>query len=121
MVLWDSVCAYLAADFMGHSKIDYQMKVALNKRKIDMAVNPDEEMKMTYTSVLNKDGKPYISLCFERGSDTCEASVPECIVTNNNGFSDDEVKALEQYLSLNKKQIIENSKNISGLFNILGK
>lgn len=86
-----------------------------------MAVNPDEEMKMTYTSVLTKDGKPLISLAFERGSDICEAVVPDCKITKNSGFSDEEVEALEQYLIANKKQIINNAKGISGLFNILGK
>lgn len=84
-----------------------------------MALNPNEEMKMTYTSVLTKDGKPYISLSFERGKDTCEAAVPDCIITKNNGFSNEEVEALEHYLRINKKQIISDSKSISGLFNIL--
>lgn len=86
-----------------------------------MAVNPNEEMKMTYTSVLTKDGKPYISLYFERGEDNCEASVPDCVITKNNGFNDEEIEALEYYLRANKQTIIDNSKNISGLFSILGK
>ena len=43
-----------------------------------MSLNPDEEMKMTYTSVVTKDNKPMISLRFERGSDVCEGVVPEC-------------------------------------------
>jgi len=86
-----------------------------------MAINPDEEMKMTYTSVLTKDGKPHISLCFERGNDSCEATVPDCVITKNNGFSKEEAEALEYYLRANKQTIIANSKNISGLFNILGK
>lgn len=86
-----------------------------------MALNPNEEMTMTYTSVLTKDNKPMISLLFERKGDKCEAIVPDCKVTKNNGFSDEEVKAIEQYLAANKKMIIENSKGISGLFNILGK
>lgn len=86
-----------------------------------MAINPDEEMKMTYTSVLTRDNKPLISLSFERGKDKCEGIIPDCIITKNQGFSDEEVKALEHYLRTNKKQIIDNSKSISSLFNILGK
>ena len=86
-----------------------------------MAINADEEMTMTYTSVLTKDGKPLVSLRFERGNDICEAVVPDCIITKNNGFSDEEVEGLEQYLRANKKMIIDNSKGISGLFYILGR
>ncbi len=86
-----------------------------------MGVDPNEEMKMTYTSVLTKNGKPHISLLFERGKDSCEGSVPECTITRNNGFTADEVDALEQYLSMNKKQIIDNSKRISGLFHMFSR
>ncbi|MDO4187415.1 MAG: hypothetical protein Q4D29_00360 [Lachnospiraceae bacterium] len=86
-----------------------------------MALNPNEEMKMTYTSVLTKDNKPLISLSFERGKDSCEAVVPECKILKNDGFSEEEVEALEYYLRVNKQTIIDNSKGISGLFNILGK
>lgn len=78
-----------------------------------MSVNPNEEMKMTYTSVLAKNGKPHISLRFERGADSCEGSVPDCKITRNRGFSAEEVQALEDYLFQNKKQIIEQSKRIS--------
>lgn len=86
-----------------------------------MAINPNEEMTMTYTSVLTKDNKPLISVLFERKGDKCEAVIPDCKVTQNNGFSTEEVEAIEQYLIANKKMIIDNSKGISGLFNILGK
>lgn len=86
-----------------------------------MSLNENEEMKMTYTSVLTKDGKPLISLAFERGKDMCEGIIPDCIITKNSGFSDEEVEALEHYLRVNKKEIIADSKKISSLFNILGK
>lgn len=86
-----------------------------------MALNPNEEMKMTYTSVLTKDDKPLVSLRFERGNDVCEGVVPECVITKNSGFSDEEVEALEHYLRVNKQVIIDNSKGISGLLNIFSK
>lgn len=86
-----------------------------------MALNPNEEMKMTYTSVVTKDNKPLISLSFERGTDICEGTVPECIITKNNGFSDEEIEALEQYLRLNKRDIIEHAKGISGLLKFFSK
>ena len=86
-----------------------------------MALDPNEKMNMTYTSVLTKDNKPLISLLFTRGKDSCEATVPDCIVTKNNGFSAEEVEGLEMYLRSNKKEIIENAKGISGFMNIFSK
>lgn len=86
-----------------------------------MALNPNEEMKMTYTSVVTRDNKPMISLKFERGVDVCEGSIPDCIISKNDGFSDEEVEALEHYLRVNKKEIIEQAKSISGLLNIFSR
>ena len=84
-----------------------------------MALNPNEEMKMTYTSVVTKNNKPMISIKFERGKDMCEGSVPDCVISKNNGFTSEEIEGLEYYLRVNKKEIIEHAKSISGLLNIL--
>lgn len=84
-----------------------------------MALNPNEEMKMTYTSVVTKNNKPMISIKFERGKDMCEGSVPDCVISKNNGFTSEEIEGLEYYLRANKKEIIEHAKSISGLLNIL--
>lgn len=86
-----------------------------------MALNPDEKMNMTYSTVLTKDGKPLISVAFQRENDRCEGIIPDCKIVNNKGFDDDEIAALEYYLRTNKKQIINDSKSISSLLNILGK
>lgn len=86
-----------------------------------MALNPNEEMKMTYTSVVTKDNKPMISIKFERGNDICEGGVPECVISKNDGFTDEEIEGLEHYLRMNKREIIEQGKSISGLLNIFSK
>ena len=62
-----------------------------------------------------------ISIKFERGNDICEGSVPECIISKNDGFTDEEIEGLEHYLRMNKKEIIEQGKSISGLLNIFSK
>lgn len=85
-----------------------------------MSLNRDEEMTMTYTSVLTKDGKPHIELAFQRGGDSCEGSIPEGRIHKNNGFSKEEVEALEQYLAEHKRQIIEQAKEISGFRKLFG-
>jgi len=86
-----------------------------------MALNPNEEMKMTYTSVVTKDNKPMISLKFERGKDYCEGSIPECTISKNLGFTNEEIEGLEHYLRANKADIIEHAKSISGLMNIFSR
>ena len=102
-------------------KIEKRLDLGTAQEDIPMALNPNEEMKMTYTSVVTKDNKPLISISFERENDVCEGTVPACTINKNSGFTDEEVDALEQYLRLNKKEIIEHAKSISGLFNFFSK
>ncbi len=78
-------------------------------------MDSNEDITFTYSSVLAKEGKPYISVMFERGADRADASIPSCKVTNSRGFSEEEVEQLEQYLKENKNNIIEKAKGITGI------
>ncbi len=75
----------------------------------------DKDVNFTYSSVVAKDGKPYISVMFERDSDRAEGSLPDCRISKNKGFSDEEVEQLEGYLLEHKQEIIQNAKNLSGV------
>ncbi len=74
-----------------------------------------EETSFTYSVVVSKDGKPYISVMFERGEDCAEGSVPACEITKSKGFSSKEVEQMENYLRENKKKIIKGAQEISEL------
>ena len=82
--------------------------------------NSSEEMKMTYSSVVAKDGKPVVAVRFERGKDYAEALLPDCSVRSSNGFSEEELAALEFYLKHNKKDIGVRAKAITGIQNFFG-
>ncbi len=81
----------------------------------------DEEVKMTYSKVLTKDGKPYISVSFERGSDFAEGSIPSCKIHKHQGFQSEEIDHLEHYLAENKYDIIEMAKSISNTLHMFEK
>lgn len=82
-------------------------------------MNPLEEVTLTYSSVVVKDGKPLVCVCFERGKDYAEGVLPECDIVKSNGFSKDEVDALAAYLKANRKDLVERSKMISGILNMM--
>ncbi len=83
--------------------------------------NSSEEMKMTYSSVVAKDGKPVVAVRFERLSDYAEALLPDCTIRSSKGFSEEEIAALEFYLKHNKKDIGSKAKAITGIQNFFGK
>lgn len=74
-----------------------------------------DEVTFTHSTVLSKEGKPFVSVRFERGSDVAEGSVPACRIVSSEGFTDEELSGLEQYLERNAREILRSAKNISGI------
>jgi len=72
-----------------------------------------EEMKMTVSGIVPKDGRKNIYVVFEDGRRKAEGYVPDCIITKNEGFEADEVKMLELYMKHNQDQIREMAKVIN--------
>lgn len=68
---------------------------------------------------LCKDGRRCVSVRFERGRDVAEAILPACRVTKNEGFTDEEVRGLEQYLESKNDEIFAKAKEINPIRGIL--
>ena len=60
-----------------------------------------------------------MSVRFERGRDVAEAILPACRVTKNEGFTDEEVRGLEQYLESKNDEIFAKAKEINPIRGIL--
>ncbi len=77
------------------------------------------ELTFTYSGVLSKNGKPFVSVMFERGKDVAEGTVPDCIITKSEGFTEEEIHELEDYMDANRKEIIDGAKRISNIRHLL--
>ena len=78
-------------------------------------MNKEEELKLTHSGILVKQGRRHVYVRFERGSDIAEASLPECKVIKNQGFSEEEVAGLELYLEMKNDEIFAKAKEISNI------
>lgn len=58
----------------------------------------NDELKMSVSPICVKDGKKYAYVSFSDGIRTAEGRIPECIITSNTGFSEDELQQLEDYM-----------------------
>ena len=72
-----------------------------------------EELKMTVSGIVPKDGRKSVYVVFEDGQRRAEGYVPDCIIIKNEGFEEDEVKVLELYMKQNQDQIREMAKVIN--------
>ncbi len=78
----------------------------------------DSEITMTYSAILrDKDGKKVIRVQFERNGSTgralAEGLLPDGVIQRHDGFSDEEIKDLEEYLRNNSDDIFSMAKEIS--------
>lgn len=71
-------------------------------------------VKLTHSSVLFSDGKPFVSVLFEDGGRSAEGRVPDCTISINKGFSEAETAEFEEYMREHRTEIIEAAKKITG-------
>ena len=79
---------------------------------IEMIVSP-----ITHDS---KD-KPQVFVEFRDGDKKAEGRIPGCRVLSSTGFSDVEIKALEEYMKNEKATILSTAKRIDVMASFLGK
>ena len=56
------------------------------------------ELKMSVSAVCTKDEKQYAYVSFSDENRVAEGKIPECIIISNQGFTEDEVVQLEDYM-----------------------
>lgn len=72
-----------------------------------------EELKMTISGIVPREGRKSVYVVFEDRTRKAEGYVPDCIITKNEGFEEDEIKMLELYLKQNQDMIREHAKLIN--------
>lgn len=85
-------------------------------------MDKDEELRMTYSGLLLKDGEKMVRVCFERGkSDYAEGIVPRGSIEKSSGFTQEEIEQLRVYIQENASDIIHKAKEVHFLNEWLGK
>ena len=73
----------------------------------------EQELRMTVSGIVPKDGRQNIYVVFEDGTRKAEGCVPDCVIINNVGFKEDEVKMLELYMKQQQDEIRAMAKVIN--------
>ena len=81
------------------------------------------EVTFTYSGVLTRNIRKLIRVRFERkgnsGIDFAEGKIPECKIEKQNGFSQEEIRQMEEYLEIEKENIIREAKKLNNIKNLL--
>lgn len=78
-----------------------------------------EELKMSVSPICTKDGKKYAFVSFTDGRRSAEGKIPDCKITENAGFSREEVKQLEEYMNRELPQLKKMAAGIDIMRNFM--
>jgi hypothetical protein len=83
--------------------------------------NKSDELNMSVSPVITKDGRPCAYVSFSDGTRQAEALIPECRLTCNRGFSPEELSGLKDYLKANKEELMKTAKGLNVMDAFMGK
>ncbi|MCR5770139.1 MAG: hypothetical protein K6G87_02760 [Butyrivibrio sp.] len=74
---------------------------------------PDEIKMSVSGAVKNKSGQKVVYVTFEDKERSAEGVLPEGKILKNTGFTQEEIKALEQYMISQKDAIIQMARTVN--------
>ena len=80
-----------------------------------------DEVTLNLSGVVEKDGQKIAYVRFSRGDDFAEGYIPDCIFTKVQGFTDEEVSMLTDYLRANLTDLKRKAAAINPLNAFMGK
>ena len=80
-----------------------------------------DEVTLNLSGVVEKDGQKIAYVRFSRGDDFAEGYIPDCIFTKVQGFTDDEVSMLTDYLRANLTELKKRAAGINPLTAMMGR
>ncbi|MBE5890830.1 MAG: hypothetical protein E7282_07675 [Lachnospiraceae bacterium] len=73
----------------------------------------NENLNMSVSSIVEKNGQKQVYIIFEDNERSAEGKLPDAKIISNNGFTDEEVAALELYISANSEDIFAMAKKVN--------
>jgi len=75
---------------------------------------------MTISGIIKKDGRSFVRVSFLRGRDYAEGISPDGIIDKSEGFTEEELVKLKEYITESENEIMEKAKGINPLRDWLG-
>ena len=75
--------------------------------------NRMDEVKMLVSGLVVKDKRRIVRVSFLRGEAYAEGILPEGRINKSNGFTNEEIRKLENFLRANKEEILGEAKKVN--------
>ena len=80
-----------------------------------------DELKMSVSCTFTKDGEKKAYVSFSDDTRSAEALIPDCRITSNKGFTDEEVGQLSEYLKAQSEELMKMAAGINVMDAFMGK
>lgn len=77
------------------------------------------EMQVLVSGVITKEGRKFARVSFMRGKDWAEGTVPDGTIERSEGFTQEELTGLSDYLKREKDVLLAQAKGVNPLRNML--
>lgn len=104
---------------MEDGKVIVKKSIIIEEQENDQMQTP-EEMTILVSGALHKEGKTFARVSFLRGKDWAEGIVPDGVIDKSEGFTEEEIEKLEEYLVTEKDMIVKQAKGVNPIRKLFG-
>ena len=101
-------------------KKDRKVKEIQKTEESIKATNISTDINMLISGMIKMDGKAFTRVSFLRDKCWAEGIVPDGVIEKSEGFSEEELVQLKEYLVQEKDMILEQAKGVNPLRKMFG-
>lgn len=101
-------------------KTDQKVKEIKKIEESIKVTNISADINMLISGMIKKDGKSFARVSFLRDKCWAEGIVPDGVIEKSEGFSEEELTQLAEYLVQEKDMILEQAMGVNPLRNLFG-
>ena len=101
-------------------KKDRKVKEIQKTEESIKATNISTDINMLISGMIKMDGKSFTRVSFLRDKCWAEGIVPDGVIEKSEGFSEEELVQLKEYLVQEKDMILEQAKDVNPLRKMFG-
>ncbi|MDE6737836.1 MAG: hypothetical protein K2K07_01910 [Lachnospiraceae bacterium] len=105
---------------MEDGKVIVKRETADSENDGNKGIDVGQDVKILVSGVIRKDDRIFARVIFMRGMDWAEGMVPDGTIGESEGFTQEEIAQLEDYLVREKDMLISQAKEVNPLRNMLG-
>lgn len=78
-----------------------------------------QEMRILVSGMLHKEDRTFVRVSFLRGKDWAEGIVPDGVIEKSEGFTQEEISKLQDYLVYEREMLLKQAKGVNPIRNML--